>query len=61
MKRTLEMNILEASEKGTVLVCQTQNQIDTIAAKAQELGIVIQPPILISEYNRMKAIAELGN
>lgn len=60
MKRTLEMNVLEAAEKGTVFVCQTQAQIDTIIAKAQELRVVIEHPILISHYRELRTAAELN-
>lgn len=57
MKRTLEMNVREAAEKGTVLVCMTQPQIDTILAEAERVGVTIETPMLIHEYHEIKMAA----
>lgn len=50
MKRTIEMNVLEASEKGTVLVCLTQPQVVVIEEVASRIGVTIKPPVLMEDY-----------
>lgn len=52
MKRTLEMNIIEASRNGTELVCVSIEQVNTILKEAERLGVKIETPILINDYRR---------
>lgn len=52
MKRTLEMNIIEASKRGTELVCVSTEQVETILKEAERIGVKIEKPILINEYKR---------
>lgn len=59
MTRTLEMNVLEAAEKGTVLVCLTPEQVETILEEAIRLGVEIPTPILMSDYSLFKERAAL--
>ena len=59
MKRTLEMNVREAAEKGTVLVCMTQPQIDTILAEAERIGVTIETPMLMHDYAQYKSMVTL--
>ena len=54
MKRTLKMNIIESSEKGTTLVCVSKEQVETIMKEADRLGISINTPILLTEYRQKK-------
>lgn len=52
MKRTLEMNIIEASKKGTEIVCISPEQVQTILKEAERLGVKIEKPILLNEYKQ---------
>lgn len=52
MRRTLEMNVIEAAKKGTELVCVSRQQVQTILAEAERLGVKIETPILIGEYEK---------
>ena len=59
VRRTLEMNVREASEKGTTLVCISQNQIEVLKAEATRQGVTIQEPMLIGEYQLLKSAMTL--
>lgn len=58
MKRTLEMNVKEAATKGTVLVCKSQQQVETLIAEGKRLGVNLPTPILMEDYHQRKLAEE---